>query len=233
MSSTDERDFLLRSLRDLDAERDAGDISEDDYVALRDDYTARAAAALRDEPGDDTTAVPRRRRSWPVLVALAAVAVVAGLLVARTSGERLATDSLTGSIDETSNDRLAEARQLIADGKALEAVKVYDRIIRDDPKQVEALAYRGWLVRLAGLPDDGLRYIDRAIAADPAYPDARFFRAMILWKDRKDPAGAIPEFKAFLATNPPADRAGPVAEALKQAEAEAAAAAGGATTTTA
>jgi hypothetical protein len=42
----DERDFCLRSLRDLDAEWAAGDIDPADYRALKDAYTARAAAAL-------------------------------------------------------------------------------------------------------------------------------------------------------------------------------------------
>src|SRR4051794_18690615 len=39
----EQRDFLLGSLRDLDAEHDAGDVDEADYLALKDDYTARAA----------------------------------------------------------------------------------------------------------------------------------------------------------------------------------------------
>jgi tetratricopeptide (TPR) repeat protein len=43
----EEREFFLRSLRDLEAERAAGDIDEVDYVALRDDYTVRAAHVLR------------------------------------------------------------------------------------------------------------------------------------------------------------------------------------------
>ncbi|HYA67294.1 MAG TPA: hypothetical protein VED63_01055 [Acidimicrobiales bacterium] len=43
----DERDFLLCSLRDLDIERDVGDLDDDDYNALRDRYTARAAVVLR------------------------------------------------------------------------------------------------------------------------------------------------------------------------------------------
>ncbi len=45
---SDTLEFLLRSLRDLEAEHDAGDIDEADYVALKEDYTARAAAMLRD-----------------------------------------------------------------------------------------------------------------------------------------------------------------------------------------
>lgn len=43
----EERDFLLRSLRDLEAEHTAGDIGEADYLALKEDYTRRAAAVLR------------------------------------------------------------------------------------------------------------------------------------------------------------------------------------------
>jgi tetratricopeptide (TPR) repeat protein len=42
-----EREFLLRSLADLDAEYEAGDIDDDDYRTLTDDYTVRAATVLR------------------------------------------------------------------------------------------------------------------------------------------------------------------------------------------
>ncbi|HEX3541767.1 MAG TPA: hypothetical protein VHT75_15140 [Acidimicrobiales bacterium] len=46
-SLRDERAFLFRSLADLDAEHEAGDIEDSDYQALTDEYTARAAAVLR------------------------------------------------------------------------------------------------------------------------------------------------------------------------------------------
>jgi len=55
----EERDFLLRSLDDLEAEHAAGDLEDADYRALEEDYTARAASVLRrlqhieapDDPG--------------------------------------------------------------------------------------------------------------------------------------------------------------------------------------
>ena len=216
---SDERDFLLESLRDLDAERAAGDLTPEDYAALRDDYTSRAAAAIR---GDAAPAAPRRR-VWPVVVALVVVAGLAGVLVARSAGQRLPSDELTGSIESTTADKLMKARQFIADGKAVDALKTYDAILKANPKEPEALAYRGWLLRLAGQADAGLAYIDRAIAADKAYPDAHFFRGMILWQDHRDPAGAVPEFQLFLASNPPPDGVPAVQQALQQAQAEAAA----------
>ncbi|MHB1446522.1 MAG: hypothetical protein ACYCZV_12815, partial [Acidimicrobiales bacterium] len=42
-----ERDFLLRSIRDLQAERETGEIEEADFAALNDSYTARAGRVLR------------------------------------------------------------------------------------------------------------------------------------------------------------------------------------------
>src|SRR5581483_479501 len=42
-----ERDFLLRSIADLEIEREAGNLDDERYQALKDDYTARAAAVLR------------------------------------------------------------------------------------------------------------------------------------------------------------------------------------------
>ena len=56
LSLEEERDFCLRSLRDLEAERDAGDIDAVDYETLRDAYTVRAAAALRQLDGEVASA---------------------------------------------------------------------------------------------------------------------------------------------------------------------------------
>jgi hypothetical protein len=50
----DERDFYLRSLRDLEAEWEAGDIDPADYRELKDSYTSRAAAVLRQLSGEES-----------------------------------------------------------------------------------------------------------------------------------------------------------------------------------
>lgn len=228
-SLAEQRQFLLASLRDLEAERAAGDIADDDYLALKDDYTARAAAVLRAMEGGASPAsrpaARNRRRPSPFrttawVAGVIVFAALAGWLVARSSGDRLPGQSASGSIDQAPSDQLAQARQLYASGKVLDAVKLYDAVLKRDPTNVEALAYRGWLVRLAGLGDVGLQFEDRAVAADPTYPDAHFFRGMMLWKDQHRPADGVAEFRLFLANRPPQDMVPAVEAALRQAMSE-------------
>ena len=169
-------------------------------------------------------------------LAVVAFAVGAGGLVARSAGERLPGDPATGSITPTGADTevprdLARARQLMSETRTwVDAIKLYDEILARHPRQPEALAYRGWLVRLVGrkagnpqLVDKGLEYLDRAVAADPEYPDAHFFRGMVLYEDKGQPAAAVAEFRAFLASNPPQPMARLVEDVLRRAEADAAA----------
>ncbi len=242
----EERDFLLRSLEGLDGELARGDIEAADYAALKDDYTVRAAAVLRaiaaaESAPIDTTPAPSggprrwRRRTWLAAAAVgtAALVGVAVTTVARSSEERLPGQPASGDITATgpSDDiarGLARARQLTAEGKTLDAIKVYDQVLGGDPRQPEALAYRGWLVRLAGrqagnaeLVDRGLDYLNRAIAADPSYPDAHLFRGLILYQDKGDPRAALPEFRAFLDADPPPEMVALVQDVLRRAAAEA------------
>jgi tetratricopeptide (TPR) repeat protein len=53
-----ERDFLLRSLQDLEEEHAVGDVSDEDYARLHDSYTLRAAEVLRAIGSSETEAGP-------------------------------------------------------------------------------------------------------------------------------------------------------------------------------
>ncbi|MGI9611759.1 MAG: hypothetical protein ACR2QO_02530 [Acidimicrobiales bacterium] len=205
----EERDLLLRSLEDLDAEYEAGDLDEVDYETLRDDYTARAAAVIRrldqacapsssEQSDSDRRRVPLGRRASLVL-ALGAFAVLAGLFLARTAGERGVNDQITGSIDESSRTRVVRCQELGSSGGDLVgALECFDELLLDDPENAEALAYRGWYLLLASgslqqsaegsaqtdmdaaeLLASGLDYLDRSIEADPSFPDPLAFRASV------------------------------------------------------
>jgi hypothetical protein len=252
-----EKDFLLRSLDDLDREVAAGDLDAADDGRLRDRYTARLAEVLRELGGtarpadsaDDrasegpavavagTSAAPRRRRRGRTALLVAAVALLAvgaGVAVAAFAGQRLPGSTATGDIADTVNSKLAEARALQAsDPRA--AIDRFDEVLRVDPDNPEALTYRGWLIARVGaeagaadLVEDAERLLDRAIAVAPTYADPHCFKAIIEFRYRSDAAAAKQPVDTCLAANPPQEVRGLV-EGLKN-EIDAALA-GGATTT--
>ena len=217
----EERRFLLRSIDDLEREHDAGDIDEADYHTLKDDYTRRAVTVLKAiEAGRASFSSPPRntRRTALVVTLVALVAVLGGVAMARAAGLRLPGQSATGTISQNSNDLLVEARGLLAAGKAVDAVKIYDQVLTLQPDNPEALAYRGWLLYQTGDPeliDEGKQLIANAVAADAQYPDAHFFLGFVRRQDG-DLQGALTEFDAYLALDPPADAAQAVRQSADQ-----------------
>lgn len=227
----EQREFLLRSLDDLDREWAAGDIDDGDYRALRDDYTARAAAVIRaiDEQRAEMPA-PARRRPWRALVAVVAVAAMAlasGWAVALGSGTRSTGASPTGDIRETSVAKLRRAAELVGQGEILEAIKTYDDVLADDPTNPQALTYKGWVLVTVGdesrrteLVDRGQELLEQAIDAHPDYPDAYFFYGYVLLNLHGDRERAIGAFQAALANDPPPPMAEQARAELERLSAE-------------
>ncbi|HUQ63202.1 MAG TPA: tetratricopeptide repeat protein [Acidimicrobiales bacterium] len=241
------RQFLLESLRDLEREHEAGDITDDDYDSLRADYTARAAAVLRalepatsrdapshaidggdaidvgdsassDEGAPQKTDGRQSRRNRRRPVATIAVIV----LIAAAAGYgvwRWGGARVDGPslTSGTPAERLVRAHQRDTAGKAGDAIRLYDSVLEVEPANVEALTYKGWLLARAGLGKEALESLDRAIAIAPEYPDPHFFRGVVIYRDQGDPAAAIPEFETFLARNPPPDAVAAVQSVLDQA----------------
>ncbi len=289
----EERDFLLRSISDLDRERAANDLTEADYRRLRDGYTARAADVMRrlgalgagGDAGGDEDATPagqtqepqpqeppaepdsgtpaavavhvasrprprlsrwlgargsdvgdgeagraraRRRRGVVALAVIVCfVAAAGGLLIARATN-RLPGQTASGSVTLTDDQRLAQdlvqARVLATQGKDLDAIKLYDQVLAVEPRQPEALAYRGWLLRLAGVAGhdqallaQGRASVGASVAQDPSYPDARVFLGYMLFQDTHDPVGATAQFRAFLADHPQAQMVSLTSDVVAQA----------------
>jgi cytochrome c-type biogenesis protein CcmH/NrfG len=167
-----ERDFLLRSLDDLDAEREAGNIDDHTYRVLYDDYTARAAAALRslDEGVDLTPADPpgpSRTKRFVTVGGIVVFAVAAAFFLSSAVGQRRSGDTITGNagasstattanptaalaqaVEKNPNSygaRIAYARALLGASDAKGAIEQYDAAAKLDPKQPEPLAYGGWI----------------------------------------------------------------------------------------
>ncbi|MDE0700866.1 MAG: hypothetical protein OXH61_09120 [Acidimicrobiaceae bacterium] len=192
-----ERDFLFMSLADLEAEHEAGDLDEADFVELRSHYVARAADSIRalqaatggvsiddhgiDERGAEagTRGVKARGRIVPWVLGIALVATVAGVTLADFSGSRGAGDQITGDIRESVRSRLFDAREAMGDQDLDRAIAIYDDVLTDEPSNAEALTYRGWLTNLAGDALLARDFVEEAVAADPSFPDARVFAASL------------------------------------------------------
>ena len=185
----EERDFLLRSLEDLEREHAAGDVDELDYHALKDDYTARAAAVLRRiHAGRSQPAVaPSQRRSWVrptgIAAAVLAFAVLAGVLVAQTAGRRDEGEVATGGISQSVTEKLNEAGRLGGQGDMAAAIEVYDEVLEQDPANPEALTYKGWMLTLSGDTSGGLEVLIDAATTHPDYPDVHAFLAIVFFRN--------------------------------------------------
>lgn len=186
----DERDFLLKSLDDLEEEHAAGDVDEHDYATLRDDYTARAARVIRTiERHQAREAEPEPGSArWRKVVMAAGVVVFAlacGALVAQASGRREPGDTVTGDIRESSRQRIDEAIVTARDGQYDEAIDLLDEVLEDAPENAEALAFKGWFQFQSG-DGLGLTTLLEAAEADPDYPPTHAFMATILEAAEED-----------------------------------------------
>jgi cytochrome c-type biogenesis protein CcmH/NrfG len=222
----DERDFLMKSLDDLELEHDSGGIDDESYAELHDDYTARAAAVIRTlRDGVDMTPAPAptspretRRRVLVVSVVLL-FAIAAGLTLALALGARLPGETSSGnsqaaatSTTNAAGKELArritrlqkqvnanpddyDLRLQLADAYASNAdlptaIKQWDAAITIDQSRPEAQALIGRALYLVSeqmvdttaqskAVTEALAAEDKAIANDPNYADAYFYRGVI------------------------------------------------------
>jgi len=196
----EQRDFLLRSLDDLEAEFEAGDLDAADYQNLKADYTRRAADTIRKIEAQQAAEQATTSTSWGRVAAWVAGVVIvagfAGFLLAQFSGSRSPGGSITGNTRVSNRELLFEAQQTFGGGDLPGAVEIYDQVLEMQPSNVEALTYKGWLTRLQGDVNSAKLLLDDAVAIDPAYPDARVFSAVVAM-DLGEPEVADSHLKVF------------------------------------
>lgn len=171
-----EREFLLRSLDDLEVEHDSGGIDDESYRRLHEDYTARAAAtirALRDGADERPAPAPRRRRRRVLIAAgVVAFAALAGVALAAALGARLPGQTSSGNAQGNSPASLSSAQRrqqlqaqvaknpldvpgrlllaqfLEADNNAAGALAQYDAVTKIQPTNADAEAQAGRLLEV-------------------------------------------------------------------------------------
>ncbi len=245
----DEREFLERSLRDLRAERAAGDIDQRDFEVLVARDTERLGAVRAEleqleaaeranvaPPEDPSVAPPprRRRRRWLGVVALVALSAGTTLLVVHLAAPRLPGQPETGGVTLSTPKRiemqLAEASILVNEGtrqSLAQGLTLYRAVLGEDPRQPQALAETGWLEWQAGeaqsntaLEDAGRTLVQRSIAVEHDDFAAHLFMGTIDLEQGHDPAAAVAQYELFLAERPPKAEVSSAAPLIRQAFAQ-------------
>lgn len=229
----DERDFLLASLRDLEREREAGDVDPDDYEALRSGYVARTAEIAREIVRGRAHRTTRRARGRTAVavVVVASLAAGSGFLVASQSGQRLPGESATGGIDPSTVSMLAQARMADMSSPA-EALVLYNGVLDLEPDNVEALTYRAWLLSrivpsATDLSDEEKAQVllsayadlSRAVEVDPTYADAHCFLGVMEFRVFANPARSKAALEVCTSMNPPQEVAALLGSLISEVDA--------------
>jgi len=242
----DEREFLVRSLHDADVEHQAGDLSDEDHAVLTardrlrlaevesalaalgpDDQSAPAFGSGPARPDEVVTTQSEWRRVLAIAVCFLAVAT-AVLLVDRAVQPRVAGQPSSGSITlskaQLIEQQLSEATSLNNRNQVIPALKLYEKVLTEDPNDPQALADSGWLDWNYGnkgdsptLVQQGRRRVEKAISVAPTYYESHLFLGLILLNQDHDAKGAVEQFDEFLADHPPAVQVAEVASLVRGA----------------
>jgi tetratricopeptide (TPR) repeat protein len=206
------------SLRDATRERDAGELSADQF----DDIERREGTALehaRNELGAllvsvDVTTIRRRtrRKRWLVVAAVCFAVVLIYALFSSTS-PRQAGNSGDGGIDLTRTqliDRLlTQAEVDVSNNQDVTALNAYEKVLNLDPKNVTALTQSGWLDFTAGsaakkvaVVKVGIKDLEKAIALAPKQSAPRLYFAIVADSTPGNRNVARDEFEEFLKLKP-------------------------------
>jgi TPR repeat len=196
-------------LRAIEARDGLGDLPSD-LRALR-----RPSPPERDGDGSLPARSVGRRLAvsvvgGAVIVAVLA-AVIAGAVRTRSPGDPI-TGTLQGGLSffeqrvaQHPNDaaaRLDLAQRYLESGDVRSAVEQYTAVLDLDPRNAEAHAQLGFVLYQAGRAQDGLDAVEQALQVDPAYPEALYFKGIILLKGMDRPEQAAAAFRAYLAAAP-------------------------------
>ena len=182
-SSENEKDFLLKSLDDLDSELAKGDLTEKDYAQLSRNYKRRLIKLTKQETRSiKESKLQNVKKTWFTVTFLVVLALISGIAIANSSGERTGSETITGSIRKSTVTKLQEAQQLLSDSdKWDEAISIYDEVLQDQPSNAEALTYRAWLRYRTGEDSDPqIRDWREVRILNPEFADAIVFLTIAL-----------------------------------------------------
>ena len=218
------RETLIRAdIADVSRQLEAGELDEETARRLTDRYRAELRsltdAAAAPTPGKRPGLSRRRAIVGTLLLAGLFASAAAGAWLAVGTGDRIggsageradlsqvtneqmeAVIAANPDLPQIAGMRLALADRYFEDGDFSAALPHYLGALEgelDAARRARSLARVGWMSHLSGAPEAALRYLEEALATDPAYEEARLFLGLALL-DGEDPAGALRQLEPLL-----------------------------------
>jgi tetratricopeptide (TPR) repeat protein len=162
---------------------------------------------------------PATGTPWRTLLPLAAgvAAIVVSLLISQAVVPRPAGSAATGSLGlsapaapaamQSPGTLLTTAAVLVNQGRLNEAQSLYEQVLAQDPRNVNALTSLGFVRYQLHDPGAALADAQQALRARPDYPPALLVEGLGLYVARHDTLGALAAWQRFLDVDPNASTA--------------------------
>ena len=198
------KEFYLDSLIDLEEEYEAGDLDEKDYKKLKSSYTKKASRALSriDKSKTDKTKTDKPKSDIPfykkgvvwLLVFLLVLGGAIGTVLALTSGQRSSNEEATGDVRPSTRSLLDQAKTALLSALRSQnpspadfepAITLFNRVLSDNPANLEALQEKS-LAQLAALkPDESRQTLNEALELDPKNIKTLAYLANLEFRQRR------------------------------------------------
>lgn len=224
------REKLYDAIRELELEREAGTLSQEEFEKARAAFEMQAASLLQEEErhGKRRPRPPRKpaptkapvASAVPVshrlgLLIPAAVILLVGVGVGFFLGTSLSSrDSgmgVTGGVPGGERvigipSSLQEANEAFNRGDFRRALEGYRKILDGDPENPEALTQIGVLLARGEHYDEAIKRFDRVLATQPNYPHALFEKGLVLFQGKVQPREGMKIWEQLIQTARPGDQ---------------------------
>ncbi len=183
--AAEQKEFLLKSLHELDQEFENDNLSLEDHEMLVRRYTRELANVTEAKKVVDSGSEPKKGyRTKALLWSLGIVLLGAAacITISQTSGARSSGESITGSIRKSVSSQISEAQMLLGNRDRWgEAIEIFDDVLETQPSNVEALTYRAWLnYQSGGEVSTQIKAWEEVLFIEPGYSDALVFLSISL-----------------------------------------------------
>jgi cytochrome c-type biogenesis protein CcmH len=239
-----ERGRLKKELVELDFDFQSGKLSESDYSQLKQEIETKGAAVIKqlsslppepivkkpkDKPGRDQRSAQgaTRFRRWQLVgggIFLMLFGLLLGVMLTksvRTRGGE--NDTMTGDFLTGTTPADGEARAALSEGKTAfahqefpKAIEAFKKVLAADPNNPEAHSYMGFILVEAGHADGALLAFDKALSQAPNFPMALWGKGLVLYREKKDFAGAREALEKVLNLVPPGEERNEIAKLLAE-----------------